>query len=948
MKKPLLLLLVTALFVGGAAVWKFTLQNENVETIEWDKKGKKKEKRAGDMLTWFTARAYPDPYYLTDKYLNGWHQAQVIRQKEVPTGAKNLNGMWNSIGPSTTIGGRILTIAVDPSNNQKLFAGSASGGIWKSTNGGTSWTSVSTGFPVLGVSSIIIHPTNSNIIYAGTGEVYRIDSAGSTPIPGNTSFAVWKTRGTYGIGILKSTDGGNTWSQVMVKSTPEMFAIQSLRFDPSNPNTIYAAATDGLYRSTNSGSTWTKLFNITYVRDVVVNGNNIVISVGNLGNTLKGIYKSTNGGSSWTKITSGLPATFQGYIQLGWTSASANTIVASIGRSSSASVEVYRSTDFGSTWTGLNNSGHCQFQYWFAHDIAINPSNTDALIIGGVKLYRYTVSTQTKTSAISGVHDDIHDIVFDPTNSTIVYVACDGGIYKSTNGGTSFSQRNNGLAATQFYASLGVSTTDPDLYVGGLQDNYQWVFNGSSWSQVGGVGGDGAACGIMPGNNSVMLVSRDARGVYRSTNGGGSAGNVLSYWGSVADSRTAFVAPLAWSKSNPQVVYVGSDNLHKSTNAGSSWTKNSYTSATTYIDQMRKPAIALAVSPTNENILYVSVTNFAQYDNDVDNIHVTGTPNVLRSTNGGTSFTSIKNGLPDRMVMDFAISAGNSDSVFIAVGGFGTSHVYVTGDGGASWVSRGAGLPDVPFNAILIDPVNPNVIYAGGDLGVYVSPNRGITWFDFNNGFWDAVQVVDLQYTADNQLLAATHGKGVFRGPRYSGILPVEIVSFTGETQPQSNKLTWKVAQEDNVSRYEIERSTDGSNFQKIGMVQAVNAETYTYTDVLQNLVTYYYRLRSVDHDGFVQYSDIIALKRGNRDVVHIIGNPFNNEIRIQFTSQLPGRAEVRLYDAAGKLLRIEKPGITTGQNTYTIDNLYALPAGTYFVEAIMNNQRWRHKVVKR
>src|SRR5690606_19731383 len=182
----------------------------------------------------------------------------------VPTGAKNLNGMWNSIGPSTTIGGRILTIAVDPSNNQKLFAGSASGGIWKSTNGGTSWTSVSTGFPVLGVSSIIIHPTNSNIIYAGTGEVYRIDSAGSTPIPGNTSFAVWKTRGTYGIGILKSTDGGNTWSQVMVKSTPEMFAIQSLRFDPSNPNTIYAAATDGLYRSTNSGSTWTKLFNITY------------------------------------------------------------------------------------------------------------------------------------------------------------------------------------------------------------------------------------------------------------------------------------------------------------------------------------------------------------------------------------------------------------------------------------------------------------------------------------------------------------------------------------------------------------------------------------------------------------------------------------------------------------------------------------------------------------
>ncbi|MBK6937018.1 MAG: hypothetical protein IPH18_09170 [Chitinophagaceae bacterium] len=156
----------------------------------------------------------------------------------------------------------------------------------------------------MGVSSIIVDPANSNVIYAGTGEVYRVDSS-------NIGFNVWKCRGTYGIGIIKSTDGGTTWTQVMTKTTSQLFAIQMLKFDPTNSNTIYACATDGLYRSTNNGTSWSQILSKIYVSDVAINPTNtnqIVVGVGNMVNADKGIYRTTNGSNAspaWSKIAGG-------------------------------------------------------------------------------------------------------------------------------------------------------------------------------------------------------------------------------------------------------------------------------------------------------------------------------------------------------------------------------------------------------------------------------------------------------------------------------------------------------------------------------------------------------------------------------------------------------------------------------------------------------------------
>ncbi|MFL5740525.1 MAG: VPS10 domain-containing protein [Flavisolibacter sp.] len=964
MKKPIILLLLccSCIFAWLHSMPGMTFLSRLTQAIESPEKDKDEEEEsesgmAGSLSSWFWARAYPDPYYLEDKYMKGWHQAQAMRRQQEQLRGTGItaSGLWNPIGPFSGIGGRILSIAIDPTNNNKLFCGSAGGGIWRSINGGSSWTSVITGFPVVGVASIAIHPTNGNIIYAGTGEVYRVDSTGTTPNPGNTGFSVWKTRGTYGIGILKSTDGGNNWTQVLAKTNAQLFAIQTLKFDPANPNIIYACATDGLYRSTDAGSNWTKIFNVTYVSDVVINGSTLVAAVGNLENTVKGIFRSTDNGASWTKITNGVPASFNGYIKFGYVSSDPNTIVASVGVSESAGVdELYRSTNFGSSWSALSGSTHCQWQYWVAHDVAINPSNTTKLIYGGVNLYAYTTPS-TSSSIGTNVHDDVHDIQFDPTNSNIVYVCCDGGIYKSTNASAatpSFSAINNGLGAVQFYASLGVSRTNPSLFVGGLQDNGQIYYNGSGWNTVGGVGGDGTACAIDPSNDNNMVVSRDARGIYLSTNKGVSASaNIASYWGKTNDSRTAFAAPVAYAPSNPSIIYAGSDNLHKSVSQGTFSFNAGGASATNYIDAKNKTAIALAVSPVNANKIYASTSNFAQYDSDVDNIYVTGTPNVLRSLTGGTPFTSIKgtgsNVLPNRFVMDFAISKTDDDSVFVAVGGFGTFHIYVTGDGGANWTPAGLGLPDVPFNAVLIDPVDPRVIYAGGDLGVYASPDRGQHWYDFNTGFWDAIQIMDLQATADNQLVAASHGKGAFKGARWSGTLPVNFLALTGQAVNMVNKLSWTVAQEVGVSQYEIERSENGSQFQKIGTIRANNASDYHFSDALSYNKTYYYRVRSVDILGAYQYSGVTVIRRTDDNKLEVLGNPFRTGIHMNITLSRNQLVQINLYDMTGRLIFMEQKKLGAGLNNYSIPDLDILPAGAYHLEAIIDGKSWKEKLVK-
>lgn len=987
MKKPTIILLMAALFAVVSFTTSCQLRTEKEETYrseeererereegeEWEEE--EEEEQAGadkQMSMLFQSRAYPNPYNLDAKYQRAWEQVKIIKAKTAANRGASFSN-WTSLGQSysgaTPIGGRIKCIAIDPNNTSTLWAGSASGGIWRSTNAGGAWSHVATNMHVLGVSSILVDPANSNTIYAGTGEVYRVDTS-------NIGFNVWKTRGTYGIGIIKSTNGGNTWSQVLVRNTAQMFAIQNMIFNPQNSKTIFAATTDGLWRSRDNGLTWTSILSKIYVKDVCMHptdSNQIVVSVGNMVNTDKGIYRTTNGGGSWTRMGAPLPnvSAFEGSILLDNVG---TTICASIGVSSSGTpVEVYRSTDFGATWLAASGtSNHCSYQFWFAHTIAINPFFTDSILYGGVSIYRHRVSSGTR-SAIGGLHADHHDIEFDPIARGTIYVCNDGGIYKSTNGGSSFSAINNGLNATQFYASLGVSASvaTPNRMAGGLQDNGQVLYNGTQWNQLSWAGGDGTSCAIDPVNNNRIFVSRDAKQVYRSTDGGSTGGSVTNYWGFDADSRTAFVAPIAIARSSHDSVFLASDNLHLSTTGGGSGTfsndpaATSASSATNYIDAKNKTAIAMAVSRTNAKKVYVSTSNFAQADDDVNNIIVTGQPNLLRTITGGTPFQSIKGNLPDRFITDIAISPTNDDSVFVTLGGFGTAHVYVTGNAslGSSTVWTPLGgiggsdrvnmvLPDVPFNAIVFDPLDSKIIYAGCDFGVYVSSDRGNSWADFNTGFTDATLVMDLQITSDNKIVAATHGKGVYRSDLFNGsTLPVRLINFGGVNAGTINKLHWTVSDEVALDKYELQRSTDGINYQTIKTVAARNSPievTYNHNDPVGAVnAEYYYRLKIVDLDGTFTYSVVVFIRVVNKNNFAVVGNPFTDYITLKYTIANDQPINIVFFNSAGAMVRRESYNATSGTGIYTLYGLANYPSGMYLLRLESGGYTETFKVIK-
>lgn len=929
---------------------------ENEEHYEEGEEGEEEEneKQSGagrQLMSWFQAKGYPDANNLSQKYQTAWEQFVKSKTAENVARPSGVTSNWTQLGYATNggtrIGGRIVCMAIDPNNTNNLWVGSAGGGMFKSTNAGTSWTNVVTNLPVMGVSSIIIDPANSNTIYAGTGELYNTDYT-------NIGFSVWKTRGTYGIGVIKSTDGGASWSKVMLRTPTDLFAIQMLAFKPGSSSTIYACGSDGLYRTLDAGITWNKIYTAVNVRDIAINPSNtdqIVITVGNLTNTTKGVFRSTNGNNvspTFTQISGGWPGSFAGYINLD--NVGATTLVASVGVASTGTPnEIYRSSDFGATWSVLSGSNHCSYQFWFAHTVAINPFATDSIMYGGVDLYRHKL-TGSK-SVINGPHADQHDIKFDPIRRGYVYVCNDGGVYKSTNGGSSFTAINNGINATQFFASLGVSKTNANRMIGGLQDNGQVVYNGTNWTTPTGAGGDGTACAISPTNDNILLASRDAREIKRSTTGGSLSSTVTSYWGFTGDSRTAFCAPIAFAPSNGNIVYQASDNLHKSTDAGGSFTNNTLGTGTptNFIEAIHKTAIALAVSPTNENKVYVSTSPFAQYDNDNNNIYVTGTPNILKTTTGGTPFTSIKGTLPDRFVMDFAISKFNDDSLYIVLGGFGTSHVYLSPNGGTTWQSIGAGLPDVPFNAIVIDPVNPKTIYAACDFGVYVSPDRGANWYNYSDGFSDATLVIDLQIDANNKLIAATHGRGVYRSDLYTNsTLPVTLKEFSGVALQGQNKLQWIVEQELNFSKYELERSSNGTDFTKINTQAAQGKSRYEYYDT-RPLFEGFYRLKMIDIDGSYKYSSVVFLRAAQAaSEFTVVGNPFAETLVLKYKVPKDAKLDLQLYNMAGALLLKREYNMSGGIGYYTLNGVSSLSSGTYILKINYGQETHSIKVQKR
>lgn len=752
-----------------AFTFTFTLTT-NLFTGSDETKARKKPKNltAGKSLSdWFAARSFPGIKINQKTVSEGFNS---MKQSANSRNSSLFTGSWEVLGPMN-FGGRTLSLCFNPLNPNTIFAGAAAGGLWKSISAGTgvnAWQQIETGFPVLGVAAIAINPLDSNEIYIGTGEVYNDQNTG-------TGFAVRTTRGTYGIGLLKTTDGGANWSKSIDWQFDDLRGIQDIIINPLNPNTLLAATTEGTFKTLDAGQNWVLVHNSRMASDLLMipgDTSQIFLSAGNSFSPNPGIFKSTDGGSSFIQITNGLPATFSGKAMMDVCISNTQIMYASIGEQLTG-LGLYKSINGGSNWFQVNPTDFQTYQGWYSHDVVVKPTDPNIVIACGIDVWKSTNGGATldqKTywynwdfdnTNVGGpegppdyVHADIHRMYYHPTDDEIIYLATDGGVFRSTDGGDSFEGCNGGYHTQQFYANFSCSSTDSLFAIGGMQDNATAVYEGNDgWRRV--IGGDGLSTAIHPVNDQIVYGSSQYLNVDKSTDKAQNF-NGINIPGS---GTTNFAGPFVLCPSSPNILYGGRDIVYKSVNAGQSWTA---TNGNAVLDG--NAVLVLEVADNNPDIVYAATAPV--------NVPQVG---LFRTTNGGNSWTNVTAGIPNRYIMDIAIDPLVNTTVYVTLSGFGTPHLFRSLNSGTTWTAFGTGLPDIPANTITIDPLNTSIMYLGNDIGIYVSIDGGQNWQPFNDGLIDATFVMDISISPFNRKLRlATHGKGIYE----RDMLPVTITAI--------------------------------------------------------------------------------------------------------------------------------------------------------------------------
>jgi hypothetical protein len=721
------------------------------------------------------ARAYPNADIPNDAYAKAWeqHNARFANEQTAAT------GNWTSMGPNN-VGGRTLCIAIHPSDTNTIWLGSASGGLWKSTTGGigvNAWTYVTIGFPVLGVSTIAINPQNPNEMYIGTGETYNY----GMPLNGLTDRT---TRGTVGMGIFKTTDGGVTWSQCLNWTYQQQRGIWEIIINPLRPQTVFAATTEGIYKSTDSGNNWTPVLNVTMCMDIAMHNPDTTVllcGVGNLNSANKGLYRSVNGGLNWSVVSNGFPnVPHTGRIQVSMFAGNNDIAIAEMSDMFNT-IGFYKTTDKGVTWTSLSSLDVTGYQGWYAEGLLIKPDDLNTVLAGGIDVFRSADGGAT-FGAVSQwwnylPHADVHEIVANPQNPSSVFFITDGGLYRSYDFGDSYFDCNDGYVTSQAYIGS-VSRTDPNYGYTGLQDNNTYMYSGSPyWNAV--VGGDGSYNAIDPVDDNTAYASYQYLNVFQSYDHGLSFFQVISTPSSASGGNpAAFLAPFVIAPNNNFRLYAGGTAIFRSDDQGVSFNQVSPDP----VETNSNVVLAIAVSETNEDSLYITTAP------DL------GPMKVMLSADGGLSFADRSSGLPNRFPRRITVDPRDSRIAYVVFAGFGTGHIYKTLNAGITWTDMSASLPDVPFHCITVDPLYPDIVYAGSDIGLYVSTDGGATWMAHNTGLHDWTMVFDLVVSySDRMLHAHTHGHGVWKRSLddVTGIAHSSSVSFSASVYPNpANEFT--------------------------------------------------------------------------------------------------------------------------------------------------------------
>ncbi|MCC6815475.1 MAG: hypothetical protein IT267_03565 [Saprospiraceae bacterium] len=685
---------------------------------------------------------FPNQLEITDHYM----RAGSVHNTMYKNSARSI--LWEFVGPDN-IAGRILTLAVNPKDTNELWAGTASSGLWKSNSGGigeNAWTNIKLGFPVLSISSIAIDPKNPKIIYIGTGEVYSHSNTDG----GKHNRLL---RGFWGIGLLKSEDGGQTWKFSINWSNKAFSCFWKIIINYKNTNIIYAAGTEGIYKSEDSGNNWRIILPKKMCNELVMHPLNpdiLISGVGGLGGDDYGIFISRDGGNNWKKITDGGIPNGRGRIMISINKNFPDKVFAVLSDSLKTK-SLVRTNNLFLDYAISSIPNFSTYQGWYTKGIISN-SNAKSLMIGGVDLfvdrsgnynnfYRYVIG-EIK------IHADFHDIIANPLDDEKLYFATDGGVFRTDDFGINFYSCNSGLISSQFYS--GSFNTTGNFGLGGLQDNRSAIYNGSlSWKKTHY--GDGIGSWISRSNNTIYCCSQNL--LLSSSKDFGENWNTL-----IQDENSCFVSPFKVSESNESTIYAGSRFLYKSTDHGSGFNKIFNTRDSAFLN-------AIEVSSTSSDfILFATIPTANER------------PSIWKSYDGGKNIDNISSNLPNRIINDINII--NNQEYYICLSGFGTPHIYRTTNGGQNWIPIDNYLPDIPINTIWTSPFHPNLIYAGSDLGLYYTLDYGTSWHNYTPQDFDAVPVYDLFYTkSEIKLIIFTHGKGVYK------IDPFEIITTTNNSK---------------------------------------------------------------------------------------------------------------------------------------------------------------------
>jgi hypothetical protein len=738
-------------------------------------------------------------------------QIQLVNNQWVPIGPAPINGSQvPGMGPST---GRIDGIAADPTNPNIIYVAAAGGGVWKTTDGGTTWTPLTDDQPTTTMGAIAVAQSNPSVIYAGTGEA---DNA---------------TDSFYGLGILSSSDGGATWNNLGADVFRQK-AITKIAIDPTNANTVYAAVSDGsvngalgndgIWRSTDGGITWTNMTasittSLPYT-DVVIaipptstTQATLYMAIGSAGGGAQnGVYKSTDGGMTWN-LAGNFPVANAGVIRIAVAASSPTTIYAAVTSANTQGLlGMEKSTDGGVTWTRLSNTPDYLTtpmgggpQGFYDSTLAVDPNDPNKVYAGGAGGFDPTLgfigsrfvasldggNTWFEPNGISqhnGPHADHHAIAFDASGR--VLVGTDGGIWRLdslTNMVPVWTNLNGNLNITQF-TDVALDPTNPSVAFGGSQDNGTEKFTGSlPWTWVDS--GDGRFVGVDPINSQTVyhtfpFIGSEKSSFFQRSDNGGIPINGQSSW----MAKDTGISPMDGDNFTPPIVVdpssgrllVGTNRIYESTNHGDTWTplvtlgQNGWTS----ID----PIVSIGTETGDPNTIYATTFGPAGRGR----IFVT-------TTHGRTwteSFLPLSPTSAPGLFPDIIVDPSNNMTAYVVQGRFTNTndstpaHIFKTTNAGMTWTDITGGLPNLPVNAIVIDKRAAHLgsLYIGRDDGVFVGVPTASGTYQWTRlgplsgtGMLPDVRVTSLELDQTHDILAAgTYGRGMWEFTYNGGYAP--------------------------------------------------------------------------------------------------------------------------------------------------------------------------------